>query len=392
MYDVIVAGAGPTGSRIAGQLAGGGHSVLVIERKPAPGGKLSCTGIIGKECVDAFGIDEKVILRSVNSARIFSPSGFCVRVHRDETQACIVDRDAFDKHLAERAAAAGVEFRFNCELVEHDGAPGGGIGAVCKEHGKTVIFEARAIVYACGYSHDLIASLGLGHHRDTTTGAQANVEIRDLEEVEVYFGEVSPKFFGWLVPSRSGQARVGLLARRNAAGLLKTWLERLAREHRIASSEVPVHYGGIPLKPLPRTYADRTIILGDAAGQVKPVTGGGIYYGLLCADIAAGHLHRALEKDDLSAANLAGYERDWHEKLLKELRTGYLGRRVYERLGFRTIARLFMTVEKQGIVKVLLDDPDLKFDWHGGALRRLVKYRPGLLFRVLLSLPFSLSR
>lgn len=389
MYDVIVVGAGPAGSRVAERLAGAGHHVLVMERKPAPGGKLCCTGIIGMECLEAFSIDPSVILRHYRSANLFSPSGELVRVEREQDQACIVDRDAFDKSLAHRARKAGVEFRFNCEVVENEGGPGGGISVIYEENGRTDILESRSVIYACGYSRRLISSLGMGRHGDATAGAQAEVEAPSLEEVEVYFGDVSPKFFGWLAPTSSGHARVGLLARRNPHGLLNAWLQELATRGKIRSADVPFQHGGIPLKPLPRTFGNRVLVVGDAAGQVKPVTGGGIYYGLLCADIAAEHLDRALKTGDLSARSLEGYERDWKQLLGKELREGYLARRVYERLGYGFIDRLFKTVREQGVAGALLKDPEFKFDWHGGALRRFVKRKPGLAVRAVLNLPFS---
>lgn len=388
MYDAIIVGAGPAGSRVAGQLAEYGHRILVIERKPEPGGKLACTGIISRECVEAFGIDPGVILREVNSARLYSPSGELVHVRRQETQACIVDRDAFDKSLADRAKKAGAEFRFSCEVVEHQGAPGGGISAICRQNSRTVLLDARIIVYACGYSRWLLSSLGMGRHGYVTVGAQAEVEAPSLEEVEVYFGDVSPKFFGWLAPTVPGRARAGLLARRNPHSLLKTWLNQLAAQGKILTADVPFHYGGIPLKPLPKTFGNRVLVVGDAAGQVKPVTGGGIYYGLLCADIAAVNMHRALARDDLSAGSLSGYEREWRQKLGKELRTGYLARRIYERLGYRAIDRLFRILREKGIVENLLADPSLKFDWHGSAVRRLAVHRPSLVFRVLIDLLF----
>ena len=116
-------------------------------------------------------------------------------------------------------------------------------------------------------------------------------------------------------------------------------------------------------------------MVGTAAGQVKPTTGGGIYYGLLCADIAANNLHRALESDDLSAKGLASYEREWKRKLGWELKIGYWARKFYEHLSDRQIERLFNIIKSHGIDKALLEAKDLSFDWHGEAILRLMAHR-----------------
>ena len=98
-----------------------------------------------------------------------------------------------------------------------------------------------------------------------------------------------------MVPTASGRARVGLLSRRNPGLYLSKLLASLLAQGKLASSEAEPSYGGIPLKPLPRIYGERLLVARDAAGQVKPTTGGGIYFGLLCADMAADTLHQALQ-------------------------------------------------------------------------------------------------
>ena len=116
-------------------------------------------------------------------------------------------------------------------------------------------------------------------------------------------------------------------------------------------------------------------MVGDAAGQVKPTTGGGIYYGLLCADIAANNLHRALENNDLSAKSLASYERDWKKKLGRELKICYYARKYYERLSDKHIDRIFDIIKSSGIDAALLKADDLSFDWHGEVILRLLGHR-----------------
>jgi digeranylgeranylglycerophospholipid reductase len=374
MLDVIITGGGPIGSQVACRLAGKGHRVLVLEKKPRPGTKVVCTGIIGQECASAFGIEDRVILKKVNSASLFSPSGNRLYLRREEPQACILDRQAFDISMAERAQQAGAVYRFDRRVqditVENDRA-----SVTVDYRGRTEVLGSRVAVIAGGFNPGLLGRLGLGAFRDFSIGVQAEVEAPGCDEVEVYFGDTAPGFFAWLVPTTPPIARAGLLSRENPGPYLKKWLADLAARGRITSNEVKISYGGIPLRPLSRTSGERTVVVGDAAGQVKPTSGGGIYYGLLSADIAAGVLHRALEENDLSAKSLARYERGWRKKLGREIRTGYWFRKLFERLNNRQIDRIFEIVKAGGIDEALLKAEDVAFDWHGRTIMRLLKYQ-----------------
>jgi len=375
LYDVAVIGGGPIGSYTAGKLAGMGYGVVVLEANERPGQKVCCTGLIGQECVAAFNIDDKVILRRVNSARLFSPAGRLLHLWRQENQACIVDRVAFDEILVNRARQNGAGYLFNSRVSSIEiGNDGVRLRATC--NGEELRVEARAAVIAAGFGSSLVEQLGLGRVGDFVVGAQAEVETSGTDEIEVYFGrEIAPCFFAWLVPTSPRRARVGLLSRLKPVHYLKRLLSSLVAQGKIASGEVELSYGGIPLKPLPRTFGKRLLVVGDAAGQVKPTTGGGIYYGLLCADIAANSLNLALSNDTLTAGCLAGYEKEWKRKLGSELRRGYRARKLYERLSDRQVDWVFDIIITSGIGKALLEEADLSFDWHAGAISKVLAYK-----------------
>jgi flavin-dependent dehydrogenase len=150
-------------------------------------------------------------------------------------------------------------------------------------------------------------------------------------------------------------------------------MSSLSSQRAIISDGAEPSFGGIPLRPLPRTYGDRVLVVGDAAGQVKPTSGGGIYYGLLCAGIAADTLHCALDKGDLSAGVLSSYERDWRRLLGAELTIGYWSRKLFERLSDRVIDRMFHTLDSRGIVDAMAASPDLSFDWHSRVILRMLR-------------------
>jgi digeranylgeranylglycerophospholipid reductase len=389
MYDAVVIGGGPTGSRVAALLVEKRHRVLVLERKPRPGEKVCCTGIIGRECADAFDIGDRLILRNINSASLFSPSGNRLHLYRPETQACVLDRAAFDVAMVERAQHAGAAYRFDSLATNVKIEPERAIVSVSR-HGREETLSTKSVVIAAGYAPGLLRRLGLGAFGDFTYGAQADVETAALDEVEVYFGDMAPGFFAWLVPISPSTARAGLMSRVKPGDYLKKWLEHLKAQDRIAPADVAISYGAIPLKPPARTYGERLLAVGDAAGQVKPTSGGGIYYGLLGADIAAVTLHEALDNGDLSAKRLSRYEKAWRRRLGRELKTGYWARKLYERLNNRQIDHLFAIIKAGGIDEALLKAEDLSFDWHGRTIRQLLKYQLVTKSLKIVKLPFNL--
>ena len=150
MYDVVVVGGGPVGSYVASQLAGVGHSVVVLERKQRVGEQVCCTGIIGRECANSFAIDDNVILRQVNSAKLFSPSGNLLRLQREETQAYILDRPTFDMAMASRAQDNGAEYVLD-SLVRDIEVEEDRVKIKASHQQVASNFEARTIVIATGF-------------------------------------------------------------------------------------------------------------------------------------------------------------------------------------------------------------------------------------------------
>jgi len=388
LYDVVIIGGGLVGSYTAYKLAGMGYGVVLLEQHKQLREQVCCTGIVSQECISTFAIDNSLVLRQLHSARLFSPSGKLIRLWRKEPQACVIDRAAFDRAMASRAQAQGAHYRLDSLATDLEVRDSGVIvRATCQ--GERVGLEARVVVIATGFGSKFADGLGLGKVGDFAVGTQAEVEVSGVDEVEVYFGqEIAPGFFAWLVPTSPQRALVGLLARRNPGLYLKRLLLSLLNQGKVVSAEVEPIYGGIPLKPLPRTYGKRLIAVGNAAGQVKPTTGGGIYFGLLSAEIAANTLHRCLAADNLSARRLADYERGWKKKLGRELEIDYYARKFYERLGDQRIDRLFDIIKSNGIDEVLLKARDLSFDWHSRAVLRLMGHRAVAKALEMMKIPF----
>jgi len=375
MYDIVVIGAGITGSYTARELARLGHSVAVLEKHAEPGHKTSCTGIISQACLDMLPGSHSVIQSEARSATVFSPAGNHVRIERETTQAYILDRTALDRLVAEQAGKTGVDYFFSA-LATGLQSDDRGIYVKATQGSRPLELSARACVIACGTAPDLIGQIGLGRIREYAHGAQADVTCKNIDEVEVYSGRhIAPGFFAWLVPTHAGKAKAGLLSNRNPGPAIAAFLKYLEERGKIIPVSPDISYGSIPLKPLTRTYTDRVLVVGDAAGQTKPTTGGGIYFGLICAGMAVRTLDESLKAGDLSTRRLALYQKRWHKILKHELDIDYWAHRFYQGLTDHQSEHIFQVILRHGIHESLLTSPDITFDWHSKVILDAIRHR-----------------
>ena len=377
-YDVIIVGAGPAGSYVAYELSSSGYNVAVFEQKNAPGLDICCTGIISTECFQSMDPGTAVILTEINSARFFSPSGKCLNLQTEKVQAYVANRPLLDKTIASKAQSQGAQYLFSSPVIDiiprKDNIQ---VEASC--FGDRKIFSARAVVLANGFMPRLPWKLGLGKIKNFLVGAQGEVEARNLDKPEIYFGqEIAPGAFAWLVPTGVGtstnKAHAGLLAISHARLHLQKFLNNLFDQGRIISREVKIEQKIIPVGTPSRSYGDRVLVVGDAAGQVKPTTGGGIYFGHLGAKIAAKVLDEALSSNNLTAAQLSRYQKRWKAKIGKELSLGYRARQAYIKLSDRQIEELFTALGSSGMAEALLRSDGFSFDWHSRLILAGLKY------------------
>jgi flavin-dependent dehydrogenase len=257
----------------------------------------------------------------------------------------------------------------NVERIE----TGGGAFSITMRQGKktTREFSARAGVIATGFEINGIQGL-YKRPMSFLFGIQTDVLMKDVSDVEVYFGnKVAPGSFGWVVPTNGNTAKIGLMAEKNPAGLLKGFLRHPLIEQRLHSSTNAVKCSPIPIRRVSKSYAERLLIVGEAAGQVKSTTGGGIYFGLLCAEIAANTVIKALRRGDYSERALKEYEIIWRKRIEPELKAGSLLRNIFSRVSDRQIDHLVDLAKRNGILPVI---ENASFDWHKGLIQYLIRH------------------
>jgi len=370
LYDAVIIGGGPIGSYIAKGLAAKGHSVGVLEKGSEDRGKICCTGIVSKNCYQTYLADKDLVLKHGRSAKVYSPSGKLINLNHKEDQAFIIDRNRLDSAIAADAVKSGADFLHN-HTVKNLDALSDRVLVEYQNDIRSGFVEAKTVIIASGFNSGWFKQNKIKKELSFTIGAQIEVYHRDIEEIEIYIGKhVAPGFFGWLVPLDDKRALVGLMTKNKPNKYLKDFLTLLDEQGKVSLNGDKPAYRGITLQPPERTYGERFIMVGDAAGQVKPLTGGGIYFGLLCADIAVKTIDRALNEDDFRAVKLAVYEKEWKQKLNKEMQICRFARAIYSKLNNRQLDRLIDISNTFGIVDEITASDELDFDFHSRVIRK----------------------
>jgi digeranylgeranylglycerophospholipid reductase len=322
-FDVVVIGAGPAGSRTAAQIARGGRRVLLLEKRPRVGYPVRCAEAVGpREDVERYlPLDETLVSSTIDGFLIVAPDG--TRFEREMPGiGFVVDRELFDRRLAEAAVAAGAELRLGHQAT-----------ALIREGDR--IRGARIKDLAGGSEYDAAAAVTVGadgveslsprwaglkkSFRPDEIFACAEELVEGIEvpgrRIEFHLGaRFAPGGYAWVFPKGPGRANVGVgINPLRADG--KTALEYLEvfLAHRAPGGKrARLVVGGCAVARGMRSLAaDGFVAVGEAANQNNPFSGGGIVNALEAADMAAAAILPALERGSASARDLDAYTRAW---------------------------------------------------------------------------------
>lgn len=375
-FDVIVVGAGPAGSEAARASACAGLRTLLVEEHATVGAPSHCTGKLSQHAFREFDLPVTLAQNAVSAAVFHSPGGASVHVRRATVDSYVVDRVAFDRWLVSRAADAGARVLTGVRVTHAEREDGRMIVRGQRRAPAAETFDARCriIIDAEGASPRLPGILGLRLPRRYALGLQ--YEMRGVgglaaDTPETFFGSgVAPGFFAWLMPLGESRARVGLCVDPRRTHRPPVWyLERLLATHpalrdRVAGAVVEHKVAGrIPLLTARSpTGADGMIVVGDAAGQVKATSGGGIYFAMLAGRIAGEAAVRYVAGDRTAPVV---YERRWRQRFGREVAFTAFGRRAINRLSDRELDLVLRAIAESSRLRASIERAgDTQFQSH----------------------------
>ena len=360
-YDIVIAGGSISGLLTAREVAKKGYSVLVLEEGFEVGTPDHCGGLVSKIALNDLEINtsEKIYDCAINDASIFSPSGKMLEINSKNQQIISVDRRQLDKQAAYQAQKYGAKIIVNSSYKEKtkEGVSTSigdidckilvdcrGVGALVNDNRNGILLSAQYEVYA-----DWIVN---GH-------------------VEVYFDQIKyPGFFAWIIPSGNGIGKVGVAGKDiNTSKTIEEFLKDKGKYSTIRKIFSPIWING----PIKNFVSKDVVTVGDAAGQSKPTTAGGIYSCGMGGIMAGKAIAKYLETND--DFQLMQYQESWYSKFGKEFEKQQLARKVLQKIDNKTVDKIFDMITPEILSEISSKDD---FDFHTASIIKLLGVRKSL--------------
>jgi digeranylgeranylglycerophospholipid reductase len=338
--DVLVIGAGPSGSMAAKFAARGGARTLLIEKRQEIGSPVRCAEGVAlnwmKEC-DVV-LDSKWVACTPQGARLFAPNGAVALVTAEragDEVGVVVERTLFDKALAQQAAEAGTHIRLKTSASNTIMQNGAVCGITGKMMGEDIEIRSQVTIAADGFESQVARWSGLDTSlkpNDIISALQyrlCNIQ-NDDRYCDFYVGSCAPGGYIWSFPKGHGIANVGIgipATKLSAPSQVKTYLDRWISEHpEYADGQIlEIVAGGVSInKPLSQTTADGLMLAGDAARVINPLTGGGIVHACITGKLAGEIAASAIRQGNSSKSFLGKYEKAWRDRFEKRLKRNWL--------------------------------------------------------------------
>jgi geranylgeranyl reductase family protein len=374
-YDVVVAGGSVSGLLAAREIASRGHSVLVIEEDSEIGTPEHCGGLVSLDAIRKLGIlpRNNTIQNQVKTAIVRSPSKN-FQINTANQKVVVLERREFDKSIALQSTRLGAKIRTKCSLRE--------ARSMTDSSRKTFRIVTTEGTVQSQYFVDArgISSLIQNDRSGVLLSAQYEVYASWIEKdtVLVEFDNIKyPGFFAWIIPTGEGSGKVGVAGRSiNTARSLLSYLESKGSKFSVIRKVfAPIWING----PIEEFTRGRTIIVGDAAGQTKPTTAGGIYTCGLAGILAGKAISKAIESKNDGC--LQDYPMSWTRIFGKEFRNMVIFRKLLERLDNKALDMIFSNIRSSDIDRV---SESGDFDFHAISVRKIMGITGLKIFKTML--------
>lgn len=328
--DILVVGAGPAGSTAARYAAEKGVNVTLIERRKEVGVPVRCGEFL--PCVDEIkgmfpkAIDVEGTFELPNEQKIIETKGIRLvnpkgKVTEISLVGFTINRDKYDKYKAQQAVKAGAELIKECRF---DGIKDG-IAVTSKGN-----IKYRIIIGADGPGSRVAKNLGLQKNRNPYPAITGQAKGDFDPYVIMSFGDIAPGAYGWIIPKK-GQANVGIgISPKFAKGSLLQYFNLLVKKNNFNIINAPKGKFVPSEGPIGNTVSGNGMVVGDAAGQVISVNGGGIplalIAGRICGNVAANNIMKLQPLDD--------YQKIWHTVMFKQLKTAAFNKKLADMFAF----------------------------------------------------------
>jgi geranylgeranyl reductase family protein len=355
MYDVVVAGGSVAGLLCAREIAEKKNTVLVIEEDYEIGTPEHCGGLVSTKGLEKLGVIpfSKTFDHLIESATINAPNGNSFSINSKKQKVAEISRRELDKQIAHQAQKNGavIKVRTSFQELTKDGVRTNEGEIKCK-----IFVDARGV-----------SALVQKDREGILSSAQYEIYADWIKKgrVEVFFDqEKYPGFFAWIIPSGEGKGKVGVAGKGIIVSeILEEFLGKKGNYSTIRKIFAPIWIKG----PIKKFVDNKTVIVGDAAGQAKPTTSGGIYTSGMGGVLAGRAISKFLKSNN--ELDLEEYQKQWKNQFGEEFEKQIMARKVLERIDNNTINKLFDSITPE-ITKEISEKED--FDFHTGSIIKLL--------------------
>jgi len=356
-FDICIIGGSIAGNYLCYLLANTNLKISVIEEHQQIGLPFQCAGIVSQKLAKITEIPKEIILNRVNVAKIVSPLGRYIKLSGDE-HPFIIDRVGLDKYFYDKIKDKPNIAYFLGEKFKT-------FKYINKSSKKYVIIETSKRIIKAKMLIGCDGPLSLvGKHLDIQNKILYAIQVRvkgkfDENEAILYFNQKWKEFFGWIVPEGNKVYRIGLATLPPIKRKFIYFLKKIGVKF---EQKIDQQGGIIPFGLMNKLAFNNVLLLGDAAGQVKATTGGGIVMLLTAAKLASNCIKMCFKENDFSKSFIKKkYEKPCQFSIGKELNTHYLIRLILERFSDKDFETFFKVIKTHHIENLISVYGDMDF-------------------------------